>query len=144
MFIYMLRCAAEDEHQGRQQCRTHPWKQCLVAFTSAQEGIMRCLERVPGRQMQGPLPGLSPDLGDLEDLRFDIFSKRAAAGSIKPEELPPTTGAAAQHSLQAYLQTRDWLLLQSPSLDVLEYGWKQGKQGYAPVPTTDPQHRTTF
>ena len=46
---------------------------------------------------------------------------------IKPEKLPPTTGAAAQHSLRAYLQTRDWLLQQSPSLGVLEYGWKQGK-----------------
>ena len=75
---------------------------------------------------------------DLDDLRFAIFSKRAAAGNIKPEKLPPTTGAAAQHFLRAYLQTRDWLILQSPSLDVLEYGWKQGKQGYAPVPTTDP------
>ncbi|CAM4524056.1 unnamed protein product [Leuciscus chuanchicus] len=75
---------------------------------------------------------------DLEGLRFDIISKRAAAGSIKPEKLPPTTGAAAQHSLRAYLQTRDQLLLQSPSLDVLENGWKQGEQGYAPVPTTDP------
>ncbi|CAL8314742.1 unnamed protein product [Boreogadus saida] len=48
---------------------------------------------------------------DLEDIRFDIFSKRAAAGSIQPEKLPPTTGAAAQHSLRAYLQTRYWLLL---------------------------------
>lgn len=36
---------------------------------------------------------------DLEDLRFNIFSKRAAIGSIKPEKLSPTTGAAAQHSL---------------------------------------------
>uniref|UniRef100_UPI00358E3900 uncharacterized protein n=1 Tax=Myxine glutinosa TaxID=7769 RepID=UPI00358E3900 len=75
---------------------------------------------------------------DLGDLRFDIFSKRAAAGSIKPEKLPPTTEAAAQHSLRAYLQTRDWLLLQTPPLDVLDYGWKLGDQGYAPVPTTDP------
>ena len=74
---------------------------------------------------------------DLGDLRFDIFSKRAAAGSIKPEKLPPTTEAAAQHSLRAYLQTRDWLMLQTPSLDVLDYGWKLGDQGYAPVPTTD-------
>lgn len=75
---------------------------------------------------------------DLGDLRFDIFSKRAAAGSIKPEKLPPTTGAAAQHSLRAYLQTRDWLVLQSPSLDVLDYGWKLGDQGYEPVPLTEP------
>ena len=27
-------------------------------------------------------------LKDLGDLRFDIFSKRAAVGSIKPEKLP--------------------------------------------------------
>ena len=75
---------------------------------------------------------------DLEDLRFDIFSKRAATGSIKPEKLPPTTGAAAQHSLRAYLQTRDWLMLQSPSLDARDYGWQLTEQGYAPVPSTDP------
>ena len=75
---------------------------------------------------------------DLEDLRFDIFSKRATAEIIKPERLPPTTGDATQHGLRAYLQTRDWLLLLTPSLDVLEYGWKLGKQGYAPVPSTDP------
>ncbi|XDV31538.1 hypothetical protein PO909_002529 [Leuciscus waleckii] len=66
---------------------------------------------------------------DLEDLRFDIISKRTVAGSIKPEKLPLTTGAVAQHSLRAYLQTRDRLLLHCPSLDVLEYGWKQGEQG---------------
>ena len=75
---------------------------------------------------------------DLEDLRFDTFSKRAAAGTIKPEKLPPTTDAAAQHSLRAYLQTRDWLTLQTPSLDVLQFGWKQSEHGYAPVPSTNP------
>ena len=75
---------------------------------------------------------------NLEDLRFDIFSKRAATGSIKPEKLPHTTGAAAQHSLQAYLQTRDWLMLQSPSLDARDYGWQLSERVYAPVPSTDP------
>merc|ERR1712026_289847 len=44
--------------------------------------------------------------------------------------------------LRAYLQTRDWLLLllllQTPSLDVLEYRWKLCDQGYTPVPSTDP------
>ena len=81
-------------------------------------------------------PGKPPK--DLGDLRFDVFSKRAAAGSINPDKLPPTTGAATQHSLRAYLQTRDWLLLETPSLDVLEYGWKLGDQGYAPIPSKDP------
>ena len=40
-----------------------------------------------------------------------MFSRKAAAGLIKPETLPPTEGAAAQHCLHAYLQTRDWMLL---------------------------------
>ena len=74
----------------------------------------------------------------LEDLRFEMFSKRAAAGNIRPEKLPPTTATAAQHSLRAYLQNRDWLMLKSPSLDVLKYGWKLEKDVYTPVPTTDP------
>ena len=51
-----------------------------------------------------------------------MFSRKAAAMLIKPETLPPTEGAAAQLSLRAYLQTRDWLLLQSMSLDPCDYG----------------------
>ena len=87
-------------------------------------------------------PGKPPkDLGDLR--RFDTFSKRAAAGSIKPEKLSSTTGAAGQFSLRAYLQARDWLVLQSPSLDVLDYGWNLSDQGYEQVLSTDltpPDH----
>ena len=49
--------------------------------------------------------------------RFNMFMRKAAAGQIKPETLPPTEGAAAQHSLRDYLQTRDWILLKSMSLD---------------------------
>lgn len=62
----------------------------------------------------------------------------AAAGLIKPETLPPTEGAAAQHSLWACLQTQDRMLLQSMSLDPSHYGWRVGAQGYEPVPTLDP------
>jgi len=36
-----------------------------------------------------------------------MFSQKAAAGLIKPETLPLTEGAAAQHSFHAYLQTQD-------------------------------------
>ena len=42
-------------------------------------------------------------------IRYNMFSRKAAAGLIKPETLPPTEGAAAQHCLRAYLQTRDWM-----------------------------------
>ena len=67
-----------------------------------------------------------------------MFSRKAAAGVIKPETLPPTEGAAAQHSLRAYLQTRDWIFLQSMSLNPSDYGWTIGVHGYEPVPTLDP------
>jgi len=74
----------------------------------------------------------------LGAIRYNMFSRKAAAGLIKPETLPPTEGAAAQHSLRAYLQTRDWMLLQSMSLDPSDYGWTVGVRGYEPVPTVDP------
>lgn len=74
----------------------------------------------------------------LSATRYNIFSRKAAAGLIKPETLPPTEGAAAQHSLRAYLQTRDWLLLQSMSLNPTDFGWTVGIHGYEPIPTLDP------
>ena len=33
--------------------------------------------------------------------------------ALKPEKLLPTSGAAMQHELRAYLQYHDWLLLES-------------------------------
>ena len=74
----------------------------------------------------------------LGEIRYNMFSRKAAAGVIKPETLPPTEGAAAQHSLRAYLQTRDWIFLQSMSLNPSDYGWTIGVHGYEPVPTLDP------
>ncbi|CAB4039507.1 Hypothetical predicted protein [Paramuricea clavata] len=75
---------------------------------------------------------------NLGAIRYDMFSRKAAAGLIKPEALPPTRGAAAQHSLRAYLQIQDWMLLKSMSLDPSDYGWTLGVHGYEPVPTLDP------
>ena len=73
----------------------------------------------------------------LGEIRY-MFSRKAVAGVIKPETLPPTKGAVAQHALRAYLQTRDWILLQSMSLNPSDYGWTLGVHGYEPVPTLDP------
>ena len=69
----------------------------------------------------------------LGAIRYSMFSRKAAAGIIKPETLPPTDGAATQHSLHAYLQTRDWILLQSMSLDPTNYGWAIGAHGFEPI-----------
>lgn len=60
----------------------------------------------------------------LGAMQYNMFSWRAVAGLIKPETLPPTEGAAAQHCLRAYLQTRDWTLLQSMSCS--DCGWMDG------------------
>ena len=79
--------------------------------------------------------GLDTTLGEN---RYNMFSRKAVAGVIKPETLPPTKGTAvAQHALRAYLQTRDWVLLQSMSLNPSDR-WTLGVHGYEPVPTLDP------
>jgi len=41
----------------------------------------------------------------LGEIWYNRFSRKVAAGMTKPETIPPTQGAAAQHSLHAYLQT---------------------------------------
>jgi len=74
----------------------------------------------------------------LGEIRYNMFACKAAAGLIKPETLPPTEGATAQHSLRYYLQTRDWMLLQSMTLNPEEYGWTIRTHGYEPVPMLDP------
>ena len=74
----------------------------------------------------------------LVAIQYSMFSRKASAGLIKPETQPPTEGATAQHSLCAYLQTQDWMLLQSMSLDPSSYGWALGSNGYEPVSTLDP------
>ena len=40
-----------------------------------------------------------------------------AKGVVRPERLPPTLGAAEQHSIRAYLQIHDWMALECTSLD---------------------------
>ena len=39
----------------------------------------------------------------LGKIRYKMFSRKAVAEMVKPETLPPTEGAAVQHSLHAYL-----------------------------------------
>ena len=58
----------------------------------------------------------------LSEIRYqyNMFSRKAAAGLIIPET--PTEGAAAQHSLRTYLQTRDWILLHTVALETRNLG----------------------
>ena len=69
---------------------------------------------------------------------YNMFLRKATAEAINPETLPPAEGAAAQHSFHVYLQTRNWMLLQSMSSDPSNYGLTVGAHGYEPVLTLDP------
>ena len=61
-----------------------------------------------------------------------------AKGKMQPQSLPPTAGAAAQHSLRVYLQWHDWALMKSMSLAPFSYGWQESESGgYEPVGTLD-------
>ena len=39
------------------------------------------------------------------------YNKQAKGGMILLASLPPSNGSAIQHSLRAYLQIQDWILL---------------------------------
>ena len=46
----------------------------------------------------------------LQQQRFERYSSTVAKGNFRPEKLPPTSDAAAQHSLRTNLQYHDWSL----------------------------------
>ena len=50
--------------------------------------------------------------------RLCIYNKQAKGGVVRPASLPPTNGSAIQHSLRAYLQIQDWVILKSMSRNV--------------------------
>ena len=74
----------------------------------------------------------------LSTIRLTQFNRQSKAGIIRPESLSPTDSAALQHSMRAYLQIQDWLVLQSMSLKPEEYGWTCGRFGYEPIFMTEP------
>ena len=73
----------------------------------------------------------------LGKIWYNISSRKAASVLIKPDTLRPTEGAAAWESLHAYLQTQNWMLLQSMSVDPSESGWTIGIHGFKPVPSLE-------
>ena len=75
----------------------------------------------------------------LSKLRYTKFcSVLTSHKNLKPETLPPTESATDQHTLRAYLQIHDWLLLSSMTLPPVEYGWRKCSDNtFEPVPTTE-------
>ena len=58
----------------------------------------------------------------LSTQRLCRYNKQAKGGVIRPASLPSTNGSAIQHSLRAYLQIQDSILLKSMSRDPRLYG----------------------
>ena len=74
----------------------------------------------------------------LSKQRLWRYNKQAKRGVIRPASLPPTNGSAIQHSLRAYLQIQDWILLKSMSRDPRLYGWYVTSTGqFEPIMTLD-------
>ena len=74
---------------------------------------------------------------DLSQTQYDLFCKKAAAGVISPEYLPPTRGSAAQHSLWAIHRIRIGYNLKvcpktQSNMDILLV-----ERGYEPLTTLD-------
>ena len=61
----------------------------------------------------------------LDMLRHQRFHHRVgnSTKSVKPEVLPPTSSAAAYHSLRVYLQVQEWMGRQD--LQPEDWGWQQ-------------------
>ena len=53
-----------------------------------------------------------------------------AKRSLIPSRIPPTEAAATEHVLRAYLQYHNWVMLDTGSLNPLEYGWELTREGH--------------
>ena len=73
----------------------------------------------------------------LHEMRYQKYSQSVAKGKLSPQKLPPTEGAAVQHSLRAYLQWHDWTLLASQSLPPTDYEWARVGMWLEPIGTMD-------
>ena len=74
----------------------------------------------------------------LQDHRFSKYNKMTAKAGLRPEGLPPSSGAATQHILRAYLQYNDWLQLESMSIPPTDFGWRLDAEGqFIPITTAD-------
>ncbi|KAE8747077.1 hypothetical protein FOCC_FOCC006215, partial [Frankliniella occidentalis] len=75
----------------------------------------------------------------LNELRFSMFNKLVARQKLSADfhlkVLPPTSGAARQHSLRVYLQVQQWL---GRTLDPTKYGWKLAGNRLVAVSSDQP------
>ncbi|ELU02310.1 hypothetical protein CAPTEDRAFT_209473 [Capitella teleta] len=77
---------------------------------------------------------LGSTLDKLRHYKYkQAIEKSSLTSTIKLECLPPTSAAAAQHSLRAYHQVQTW---RGKRVDATAWGWQIGGGILAPVETT--------
>lgn len=77
-----------------------------------------------------------PSERDLNNHRYVSFVKSSTKVKANLASLPPTKGAAEQHSFRVFLQTQQWL---GNTLDPQRLGWVRDDSGVLnPLKTTDP------
>ena len=76
-------------------------------------------------------------LGDqLDLLRLQRFHQKVGSGTscVKPEVLPPTSGATKYHSWRVYLQVQQWIG-NAEHMNAEDWGWYEHGGHYLPVMT---------
>ena len=66
------------------------------------------------------------------DHRYQCFVNSTRKKKFSLASLPPTSSAAAQHSMRSYLQIQIWL---NNYLSPIEWGWKNSSSGLLPIST---------
>lgn len=76
---------------------------------------------------------------DLNKTRFNcykkVIAKQPVFGKFDLSVLPPTSGAAKQHSYRVFHQVQSWRGVELPATD---WGWKKKEGQLLPIPTLDP------
>ncbi|XP_045211013.2 uncharacterized protein LOC123562441 [Mercenaria mercenaria] len=74
----------------------------------------------------------------LDHLRFQKFARKVSCSTsfVEVHSLPPTSSAAAFHSMRVYWQTHTWM--GNENLDPLEWGWEVSDNILSPVKMTLP------
>ena len=70
----------------------------------------------------------------LDEARLSVLEQKSQSSSadIKCEQLPPTSGAAEQHSYRVYHQLQAW---DENDLDPISWGWTMNNGAHVPVTT---------
>lgn len=75
----------------------------------------------------------------LNETRYKCYKKIVAKqpiyGKFDLSVIPPTSGAALQHSFRVFHQVQSW---RGVSLPATDWGWKQEGSHLSPIPTLDP------